>query len=436
MTISEQSKKDKILDIISTGKGIIPYELIVNMEYFFITSDQDFSEKTEFFSELKLSAVNDEDYEQSKYLYQTLKMRNLGDLNDLYNAQDVILLTEIIESRFQVMQNAYGFNPRKCNSASSMSGCIERDMSKIILVLAINYEHAEIFEQTVIGGFSSANTRLAFDSQILLPNLDFKDDLNHNPINKNFDYKVVYNLRMNDQKEKKRVITKILKHDENNQYGNRMTKPLPTGCVKDNDDVSWVTFNKLLESVSFEDTIGHLYIVDIEFDFKNATEREFAYNEIYLPIIGKQRIIDPCERSTFQLIEQFIMGENNVPKAYRSTAKAHANLFKKIFLPMYLEDLAFCIKRAGWKVTRIHAHLTLEQKRFKQKFILMNQKSRQKSNNSVEKDFYKLMNNSNFGYDCRNNLDNCKFVPIFDDYQLFLADIIISLILKLLQPIC
>ena len=27
------------------------------------------------------------------------------------------------------------------------------------------------------------------------------------------------------------------------------------------------------------------------------------------------------------------------------------------------------------------------------------------------------MNNSNFGYDCRNNLDNCKFVPIFDEYQ-------------------
>ena len=33
----------------------------------------------------------------------------------------------------------------------------------------------------------------------------------------------------------------------------------------------------------------------------------------------------------------------------------------------------------------------------------MNQKSRQESKN------YKLMNNSNFGYDCRKNLDNCKF---------------------------
>ena len=84
---------------------------------------------------------------------------------------------------------------------------------------------------------------------------------------------------------------------------------------------------------------------------------------------------------------------------------------------MYLEDLVFCIKWAGWKVTKINAHLTFEQKRFKQKFILMNQKSWQESKNSVEKDFYKLMNNSNFGYDCRNNLDNCKFVPIFDEYR-------------------
>ena len=27
------------------------------------------------------------------------------------------------------------------------------------------------------------------------------------------------------------------------------------------------------------------------------------------------------------------------------------------------------------------------------------------------------MNNSNFGYDCRNNLDNCKFASIFDEFK-------------------
>ena len=47
----------------------------------------------------------------------------------------------------------------------------------------------------------------------------------------------------------------------------------------------------------------------------------------------------------------------------------------------------------------------------------MNQKSRQQSKHDIEKDFYKLMNNSNFGYDCRKNLDNCKFVSIFDELK-------------------
>ena len=110
-------------------------------------------------------------------------------------------------------------------------------------------------------------------------------------------------------RRKKRNISKILKLDENNQYDNGMTKPLPTGCIKDDSDISWTTFNFLLEAVHFQDTIGHLYVVDIEFDYENATEKMMAYNEIYAPIIEKHTIIDPCERSVFQLLEQYKEGE-------------------------------------------------------------------------------------------------------------------------------
>lgn len=52
-------------------------------------------------------------------------MQNLGDMNDLYNAQNVILLAEIIESRFQLMHERYGFNPRRYDSASTLSCCID-----------------------------------------------------------------------------------------------------------------------------------------------------------------------------------------------------------------------------------------------------------------------------------------------------------------------
>ena len=218
------------------------------MKSFFIKPENDFWEKIEFFSELKQSAVNDDDYEHSKYLYETLKMRNLGDLNNSYNAQDVILLCEIIENCFQTMQDAYEFNPRRCNSASSMTCCIERKMSKTILALPTKHEHVEIFEQMVTCSFRSVNTRLAFASEILLPNLTNNINFENNPMNKDFNCKVAYNLKIENKKAKKRVITKI-----SNKYGNGMTKPLRTGCVKDNLDISWETFNFLLEKVDFED---------------------------------------------------------------------------------------------------------------------------------------------------------------------------------------
>ena len=44
----------------------------------------------------------------------------------------------------------------------------------------------------------------------------------------------------------------------------------------------------------------------------------------------------------------------------------------------------------------------------------MNQKYRQKPTFPIERDFYKLLNNANFGIDCRNNTDNCLFELIYD----------------------
>ena len=133
------------MQILSEGKDVIPYELIINMDSFFQTLGN--GKKTEFFSKLKQAAINDNDYENSKYLYQTLKMRNLGDMNGLCNTQDVILLCEIIANRFQVMNDTYGFNPRNCNFARSTSGCIKREIYRIILALPTKLEHVEIFEK-------------------------------------------------------------------------------------------------------------------------------------------------------------------------------------------------------------------------------------------------------------------------------------------------
>ena len=149
----------------------------------------------------------------------------------------------------------------------------------------------------------------------------------------------------------------------------------------------------------------------------NASSKQRVYNETYPSRKEKQTVIDPCERSFYQLLEQYSVTEQGNSSAYRMIKKAHATLFKKRFSPMYLEHLVFVINRGGWCVTKMYSHFTFELEAVKKNFILMNQKSRQNAKNYIEKGFFKLMNNSNFGYDCRNNLDNCQFIPIFDELK-------------------
>ena len=147
-----------------------------------------------------------------------MKLENLGELNKLYYFQDTIILREIFESQPSQLQKLFKFNPRKCNFASSFSGSVHRDKSKCLIALATETEHVKVFEQTLIGGFSCVNTRLHFDSQILLS----KGNVN----------KQIFDVRTNNVNNKKRITTKILKVEENIQYGQAMTKPLSYGCIK------------------------------------------------------------------------------------------------------------------------------------------------------------------------------------------------------------
>ena len=65
-------------------------------------------------------------------------------------------------------------------------------------------------------------------------------------------------------------------------------------------------------------------------------------------------------------------------------------MFSKKFIPLYLEDLRFLIKRAGWIATKLYSHFTFEQDAFKKDFVLMNQRSGQNAKNDIEKKIINL----------------------------------------------
>ena len=133
-------------------------------------------------------------------------MRNLSGMNDLCNFQDTCILCEIIEDRFEIMRNMYGFNPRGCNLAGTSSGCIERNLSSVIIALPVNKEDMEIFEKTLTGGFSGINTRLGFATQTIFLNLSQSDfnklNIDHSfKCNKRKDLKTVYKIQLDNESQ-------------------------------------------------------------------------------------------------------------------------------------------------------------------------------------------------------------------------------------------
>ena len=135
------------------------------------------------------------------------------------------------------------------------------------------------------------------------------------------------------------------------------------------------------------------------------------------PIFEKNKKMEPYVQSTLQLMNIVVRDEEKDKIiSFPYTSKTHFTLKEKKIIPLYAEDLHFLITRAGWLVTHIYERYTYEQSKFKTDFIVTNQKAKQKAISSVEKDFYKLLNNSNFGIDCRNNIDNCILEALYDEF--------------------
>ena len=130
--------------------------------------------------------------------------------------------------------------------------------------------------------------------------------------------------------------------------------------------------------------------------------------------LKKNKKIEPFKRSCAQIMCLAQINKKGELRSLQQNSNTHATLKKKIFMPLYAEDLQFLTTRMGWSITKIYEHFTFKQDTFKKEFVVMNQNVRKKATSKVEKDFYKLLNNSNFGKDCRNNVGNCNLELLYN----------------------
>ena len=176
---------------------------------------------------------------------------------------------------------------------------------------------------------------------------------------------------------------------------------------------SFEELEHLLKSVTLEDKIGHIFTVDIE--FLDINPKTLLFSEIFPPVFEKSKKILPYLRSCSQIMSRAQKKDDKDEFASLPfNSKTNTTLNKKIFVNLYAEDIYLLSTRARWKVTKIYDHYTFKQDTFKKNFVVMNQNARKTAKTKVKKDFYKLLNNSNFDNDCRNNLGNCKLELLFN----------------------
>ena len=79
---------------------------------------------------------------------------------------------------------------------------------------------------------------------------------------------------MENENLDRRIISKILKLDKNNQYGYAMKKQLRKGCIKQQKHIpSQKEFNMFLKTVDLDIKIGYLFVVDIDFNLEQSNAK-------------------------------------------------------------------------------------------------------------------------------------------------------------------
>ena len=93
------------LDYLSSGKGMIPYQMITDFGSLKKVPQEDFFQKKDFYSELKEKDISDEEYQNVKRFFMLLRLKTLGDMNRVYNFQDTLIYAKFSNKELHSWKN-------------------------------------------------------------------------------------------------------------------------------------------------------------------------------------------------------------------------------------------------------------------------------------------------------------------------------------------
>ena len=132
-------------------KGVYPYEYIDDWERF---NETELPSKKYFYSNLNLEYIKDKHYEHAK-IWNTFKVKNLGEYHDLHIQSDTLLLSDVFETFRKTCIKEYELDPCYFVSAPGLSweACLKLTKVKLELLTDVDIL---LFEKWIRGGISQA----------------------------------------------------------------------------------------------------------------------------------------------------------------------------------------------------------------------------------------------------------------------------------------
>ena len=331
-------------------KGVYPYDYMDSFDKF----NTGLPSKEEFYSILNDEHISDDDYKHAQTVWETFKLKTMGEYHDLHLKTDVILLADVFENFRRTCLEYYKLDPCNYFTSPGLSWDAMLKMTDIKLELMTDIDMYQFIEKGMRGGISYIANRYG------------KAD------NK---YMKEYNNKTPSKY--------IMYLDANNLYGWAMSQYLPTGGFR------WMTQKQIdkidLTKYKEDNKKGLILEVDLEY----PKELHHLHNDYP---IGPEKVKvtnDMLSEYSKRIADKFNISTGLVQKLIPTLSNKEKYVLHYRNLQLYTE--------LGLKVTKIHRVLEFDQSPWLKKYIDFNTNKRTNAKNTFEKDFFKLMNNSVFG---------------------------------------
>ena len=239
-----------------TRKGVYPYEYINSWDRF---NETQLPPMDEFYSNLNMSSISEDDYQQAQRVWAEFGIRNLGDYHDLYLKTDVVLLANVYEAFRDTCLRHYKLDLAHFYTSPGLAwkACLKHTGIKIELLT--DPDMLLMFEWGIRGGITQAVRK----------------------------YALANNGYMGDRFYSKSESSYLQYLDANNLYGWAMSQPLPTGEFK------WVDVNpNEISELATRTDKGYVLEVDVSY----PKELHDSHND--LPFM--------CERMEINGVEKLV----------------------------------------------------------------------------------------------------------------------------------